>query len=122
MYSEDSEDHDFNTMDRQKQEALLKKTWMERERQFYGDEIDEDIIQEQEDEDDVSSEEDDVLDRDDTIKAVQGILDQHDALNRDSRVISENGRDNRPLGGSHFQVMRAKQLEKSELQIQLKHK
>ena len=70
MYSEDSEDQDFNTMDRQKQEALLKKTWMERERQFYGDEIDEDIIQEQEDEDDVSSEEDDVLDRDDTITAV----------------------------------------------------
>ena len=40
MYSEDTED-DFNTMDIKKQEALLKKTWLEREKQFYGDEIDE---------------------------------------------------------------------------------
>jgi hypothetical protein len=38
MYSEDTEE-DFNTMDREKQEALLKKTWMEREKQFYGEEI-----------------------------------------------------------------------------------
>ena len=41
MYSEDTED-DFGTMDLQRQEALLKKTWLEREKQFYGEEIDED--------------------------------------------------------------------------------
>ena len=39
MYSEDTEE-DFNTMGRQQQEALLKKTWLEREKQFYGEEID----------------------------------------------------------------------------------
>ena len=31
MYSEDTED-DFGTMDAQQQEALLKKTWLEREK------------------------------------------------------------------------------------------
>ena len=71
MYSEDSQD-EFTSMDHQKQEALLKKTWMERERQFYGDEIDEDIIQEQ-NEEDLSSEDDDVLDRDDTVKGIKGV-------------------------------------------------
>ena len=39
MYSEDTEE-DFGTMGRQQQEALLKKTWLEREKQFYGEEID----------------------------------------------------------------------------------
>lgn len=39
MYSEDTED-DFNTLGRKQQEELLKKTWMEREKQFYGEEID----------------------------------------------------------------------------------
>lgn len=42
MYSEDTE-QDFNTMDREKQEALLKKTWMDREKQFYGEEIEQDV-------------------------------------------------------------------------------
>ena len=111
MYSEDSED-DFTTMDRQKQEALLKKTWMERERQFYGEEVDEDIIEEQDEEQDASSEEEeDELDRDDTIKAVQGILEQHDKLERSDKPIA-----------SHFQVMRAKQMQMQDLHVQLKHK
>ena len=51
MYSEDTQE-DFNTMDRQKQEALLKRTWVEREKEFYGEELDEDpdiIIEEAED-------------------------------------------------------------------------
>lgn len=39
MYSEDTED-DFNTLGRKQQEELLKKTWIEREKQFYGEEID----------------------------------------------------------------------------------
>lgn len=29
-------------MDRQKQEALLKRTWIEREKEFYGEEIEDD--------------------------------------------------------------------------------
>jgi hypothetical protein len=51
MYSEDTQE-DFNTMDRQKQEALLKRTWVAREKEFYGEELDEDpdmIIEEAED-------------------------------------------------------------------------
>ena len=58
MYSEDTED-DFNTMDRQKQEALLKKTWLDREKQFYGEENDNcnDSIEEQPEEDDSDSDE-----------------------------------------------------------------
>jgi hypothetical protein len=31
MYSEDTEE-DFNTMDKKQQEALLKKTWLDREK------------------------------------------------------------------------------------------
>ena len=31
-------------MDRQKQEALLKRTWVEREKEFYGEELDEDLV------------------------------------------------------------------------------
>ena len=43
MYSEDTED-DFGTMDAQQQEALLKKTWLEREKQFYGEDIEEETM------------------------------------------------------------------------------
>lgn len=59
MYSEDTED-DFGTMDAQQQEALLKKTWLEREKQFYGEEIEEDeepIIEQNEEEEEDSGDE-----------------------------------------------------------------
>jgi hypothetical protein len=51
-------------MGRQQQEALLKKTWLEREKQFYGDETETNFeIQEEEDEDIEDSGDEDELDR-----------------------------------------------------------
>lgn len=51
-------------MDRKQQEELLKKTWMDRERQFYGEELDsnEDVIEEkqEEEEEDQSSDEEEL--------------------------------------------------------------
>lgn len=67
MYSEDTED-DFNEMDQEQQEAYLKKTWIDREKEFYGEEdnykfnhtITEQIENEDEDSDD---DDDDMLTR-----------------------------------------------------------
>ena len=62
MYSEDTEE-DFNTMDKKQQEALLKKTWLDREKQFYGEEIDTNFEIQEEDEEVSDSGDDDELDR-----------------------------------------------------------
>lgn len=107
MYSEDSED-DFATMNREKQEALLKKTWMDRERQFYGEEIEEDeVIDEAQEEEDAGSSEDE-LDRDATVKNPfkenEG-PDMHDEFQQqikqsEQRVANKS---------SHFETMQAKQ-------------
>ena len=50
-------------MDKKQQEALLKKTWLDREKQFYGEEIDENFEIEEEDEEVSDSGTDDELDR-----------------------------------------------------------
>lgn len=47
-------------MNRKQQEAFLKKTWLDRERQFYGEELDEEVIEEEQFEEDMESEEDDI--------------------------------------------------------------
>lgn len=59
MYSEDTEE-DFNTMDRQKQEALLKRTWIDREKQFYGEELDDEQEIIEEEPEDYSDSDDDI--------------------------------------------------------------
>ena len=50
-------------MDKKQQEALLKKTWLDREKQFYGEEIDTNFEIQEEDEDLDDSGDDDELDR-----------------------------------------------------------
>lgn len=50
-------------MDKQQQEALLKKTWLYREKQFYGEEVDTNFEIQEEDEDLDDSGDEDELDR-----------------------------------------------------------
>lgn len=118
MYSEDTQE-DFNTMDRQKQEALLKRTWMEREKEFYGEEIDEEpdmIIEEAED---CSDSDDDIArgvgDRNDI---VEDIIKEEQNERNAQISISESNTGQR----SHFQIMKEKQAQMQELESQLKQK
>ena len=75
-------------MDRQQQEALLKKTWMERERQFYGEEIEEDYaIPEEQTEDQESSEEDDIERDGDRMRTTQDLVDE--LLEEDDQEVQD---------------------------------
>lgn len=125
MYSEDTE-QDFNTMDREKQEALLKKTWMEREKQFYGDDIDIDVtgnfsIKEQpeneEDDQDEDSDSGDDLDRgagNYTVKNLeQAINSEEDETEHTDAVATPQSND---IQGSRYQIMKIKHLE-SQIEV-----
>ena len=106
MYSEDTE-QDFNTMDREKQEALLKKTWMDREKQFYGEDIDADVtgnfsIKEQPENEEEDYEEDDSESGDDldrgagnyTIKNLeQAINSEEDETEHTDAAATPNSND-----------------------------
>jgi hypothetical protein len=107
MYSEDTQE-DFNTMDRQKQEALLKRTWIEREKEFYGEEIDEEPDMIIEEADDCSDSDDDIArgvgDRNDIVED----LIKEEQNERNAQIsISDSNTGQR----SHFQVMKEKQAQ-----------
>lgn len=75
-------------MDRQQQEALLKKTWMDRERQFYGEEIEEDFaIPEEHTEELMDSEEDDIDRDEDRMRTTQDLVDE--LLEQDDQEIQD---------------------------------
>lgn len=129
MYSEDSEDN-FKTLDRKQQEELLKKTWMDREREFYGEELDsnEDVIEEQqeEEEEDQSSDEEELkrdhADQEDLLEE-KPIDDQYDQYHKSIRQSTQNQATlASQVDKNHFASMQKKQLELMELQRQLKEK
>jgi hypothetical protein len=122
MYSEDTEE-DFNTMDREKQEALLKKTWMDRERQFYGEEVDDDEVlmkkmnfsikeqpENEEDDEEQDSDSGDDLDRGGanyTIRNLEQAIsmdDEEDTEHTDQVTSSQEVQ-------SRYQIMKFKHLE-----------
>jgi len=122
MYSEDTEE-DFNTLGRQQQEELLKKTWMEREKQFYGEELDdsetrrrEGTIQEQPENEEQDDSSDDDLDRN-VPEQSQPSTEPTEPLNpsasSDATTMEVQSR---------YQVMKQKQQKIQSLQDELKHK
>jgi len=88
MYSEDSEDPDYREMDK---EAFLKKTWADRERQFYGEEVDEAIQEEVEAEEQISDDSDlDNIEREVYEKDVSIEQEFMQHINKNINRISEN--------------------------------
>ena len=76
MYSEDTE-QDFNSMDRKMQEKLLKKTWMDRERMFYGEEeIEDNCIEEKPEQEEQEESSDEDLNRGDHQNEGQNLVEE----------------------------------------------
>jgi len=122
MYSEDTEE-DFNTLGRQQQEELLKKTWMEREKQFYGEELDdsetrrrEGTIQEQPENEEQDDSSDDDLDR--------NVPEQSQPSTEPTEPLTPSASSDATTMEvqSRYQVMKQKQQKIQSLQDELKHK
>lgn len=125
MYSEDTDD-DFNTLGRQQQEELLKKTWIEREKQFYGEEIDDETerqggtIQEQPENEEQDDSSDDDIARSEAVETFP--QPKKDAEERDLATPSASSESTTIEPQSKYQIMKMNHQRMQALQHELKEK